>query len=382
LSEKRDYYEILGLHKGASEQEIKSAYKRLAKKFHPDISKEEHAEEKFKEVLEAYSVLIDPQKKQNYDQFGHAAEGFQGFQGFSSEGFSGFDFSGKGTGFDFDDLFNSFGFGDVFGSRAKQKRRPRKGVDLRFDLNIGFEEAVFGIKKEIELDRVESCDKCSGTGSEEKDGLVNCSQCNGTGMQTSAQRTPFGTFTTQTTCRKCRGEGKTVKNPCTKCNGNGRIKKGRKIMVQIPEGIQNGAYLRLAGEGNAGERDAGNGDLYVVIFIEPHEFFKRDEADVYGEVPINFSVAALGGEIEVPTLKGKAELKIPSGTQTGTIFRLKDKGIKDIENGGYGDEYIKVIVRTPEKMSKKQKEVFEELREIEGKTENGLFKKFKKILKK
>ncbi len=372
MTTKRDYYEILGLNKGASADEIKSAYKKMAKKFHPDISKEEHAEEKFKEILEAYSVLSDEQKKSNYDQFGHAAEGFQGFGG---QGTGGFDFSNM----DFDDLFSSFGFGNIFGGRGK-KRGPRKGVDLRFDLNIGFEEAVFGIKKEIEIERIEACDKCNGTGSEEKDGLIDCSQCNGTGMQTHAQRTPFGTFTTKTTCRKCGGEGKTVKNPCSKCHGTGRIKKKRKIEVRIPEGIQNGAYLRLQGEGNAGERGAGNGDLYVIIFIEPHKFFKRDQTDIYGEVPINFSTAALGGEIEIPTLKEKGKLKIPAGTQTGTIFRLKGKGIKDIERGGFGDEYIKVIVRTPEKLSRKQKELFEEIKQ-EEKEDNGFFKKFKKVFK-
>jgi len=368
MTTKRDYYEILGLKKGASAEEVKAAYKKLAKKFHPDISKEDNAEEKFKEVLEAYSVLSDEQKKANYDQFGHAAEGFQG------TGQGGFDFSGM----DFDDLFSNFGFGDIFGSR-KRKRGPTKGVDLRFDLNISFEEAVFGTKREIGIERVESCDKCNGTGSEEKDGLIQCSQCQGSGMQTSSQRTPFGTFTTRTTCRKCGGEGKTVKNPCTKCNGTGRTKKTRKITVKIPEGIQNGAYLRLHGEGNAGERGAGNGDLYVVIFIEPDEFFKRDNTDIYGEVPITFSTAALGGEIDVPTLKGKAELKIPSGTQTGTIFRLKGKGIKDIERGGYGDEYIKVIVRTPEKLSKKQKKLFEEIKEGEKQKENGFFRKFREV---
>jgi len=374
MSEKREYYEILGLKKGASIQEVKEAYKKLAKKYHPDISKEENAEEKFKEVLEAYSVLSNPQKKENYDKFGHAAEGFQGYGGFGGQGF---DFSAMD--FDFDDLFKNFGFGDIFGSR--QRRGPRKGVDLRFDLSIEFEESAFGVKKEIEIERIEACDKCSGSGSEKEEDLVSCSQCNGTGMQTHSQRTPFGTFNTRTTCRKCGGEGKTVKNPCTKCNGTGRIRKKRKITVAIPEGIQNGAYLRLRNEGNAGERGAGNGDLYVVIFIEPHEFFKRDEADIYGEVPITFSLAALGGEIDVPTLKGKAKLKVPSGTQTGTIFRLKEKGIKDIEEGGFGDEYIKVILRTPEKLSKKQKELFEELKEGEKTTENGFFKKFKKVFK-
>ncbi len=377
MAEKKDYYEVLGINKNASEQEIKTAYKKLAKKYHPDISKEENAEEKFKEVLEAYSVLKDPQKRKNYDQFGHAAEGFQGFKGFG-EGFSGFDFSGAG--FDFEDIFDSFGFGDIFGSR--KRRGPKKGVDLRVDLSIGFKEAAFGTEKEIEIERLEECSKCNGTGSEKKDGLITCPECRGTGYETRNQRTPFGTFSTKTTCRRCRGEGKTIKNPCSECNGTGRKRKNRKIKVEIPEGMQNGAYLRLKGEGNAGERGAGNGDLYVVVFVEPHDFFRRDKTDIYGEVPITFATAALGGKIEVPTLKGKAELKIPEGTQTGTIFRLKGKGIKDIEQGGYGDEYIKVIVRTPKKMTKKQKELFEELSEEEEKTENGLFKKFKKILKK
>ncbi len=370
-TEKRDYYDVLGLNKGASADEIKSAYKKLAKKFHPDISKEENAEEKFKEILEAYSVLSDPQKKENYDKFGHAAEGFQGFGG---QGFSGFDFSNME--FDFDDLFSNFGFGDIFG-RGRKPRGPRKGVDLRVDLSISFEEAAFGTQKDISVERTEACDKCNGTGSEGKDGLISCPDCNGTGTQTHSQRTPFGTFSTRTACRKCRGEGKIVKNPCTKCNGTGRINKTRKISVSIPEGIQNGAYLRLHNEGNAGERGAGNGDLYVIIFIEPHEFFKRDETDIYGEVPITFSDAALGKEIEVPALKGKAKLKVPAGTQSGTIFRLKGKGIKDIERGNYGDEYIKVIVRTPEKLSKKQKKLFEEIKEEEKKS-NGLFDKFKK----
>jgi molecular chaperone DnaJ len=374
MTTKKDYYEILGVNRNASQEEIKAAYKKLAKKYHPDISKDKNTEEKFKEVLEAYSVLSDPQKRANYDQFGHAAEGFQGFKGFGD--FTGFDFSGMH--FDFDDLFSSFGFGDIFGSR---KKKPRKGIDLRFDLNISFEEAAFGTKKEIEIERIEECDKCNGIGSEERDGLIACPQCNGTGFQTHSQRTPFGTFTTRTTCRKCRGEGKTIKNPCSKCHGTGRIKKKRKIWVKIPEGIQNGAYLRLKGEGNAGERGARNGDLYVVIFIEPHEFFKRDEADIYGEVPITISTAVLGGEIEVPTLTGKAKLKIPAGTQTGTIFRLKGKGIKDIENGSYGDEYIKVNVRIPKKISRKQRKLFEELREEEKESENNFFKKFKEMFK-
>ena len=381
MTAKKDYYDVLGLKKNVSQDEIKDAYKELAKKFHPDVSKESNAEEKFKEVLEAYSVLSDPEKRANYDQFGHAAEGFTGFRGFGDFSSRGFDFGDfESVGFDFDDLFKSFGFGDIFGRefRGKTKRRPRKGLDLRYDLSISFEEAAFGTKKEIEVERIEECDECSGRGSIGTDGMANCPQCNGRGVIDRTQRTPFGVFSTRTTCNKCRGEGKINKNPCNKCKGLGKIKRKRKISVKIPEGIQNGAFLRMEGEGNAGDIGAGNGDLYVVTFIEPHEFFKRDEADIYAEIPISFAAAALGSEISVPTLKEKVKLKIPAGTQTGTIFKLKGKGIKNREKEGYGDEYIKVIIRTPKNLNRKEKELFEELKkeEKEEYKDNGFFKKF------
>jgi len=380
LPTKKDYYDILGLKKSATQDEIKDAYKELAKKYHPDVSKEPNAEEKFKEVLEAYSVLSDPEKRTNYDQFGHAAEGFTGFRGYGD--FSrGPEFGDFGNiEFDFDDLFKSFGFGDIFGRefRETRKRRPRRGLDLRYDLNISFEEAAFSTKKEIELERIEECEECGGKGSLGSDGMAQCPQCSGKGFIDRSQRTPFGIFTTRTTCSKCKGEGKINRNPCSKCKGLGKIKRRRKITVKIPEGIENGAFLRMQGEGNAGDKGAGNGDLYFVIFIEPNEFFKRDKADLYAEIPITFSMAALGGEIEIPTLKEKVKLKVPAGTQTGTIFKLKGKGIKDISKGGHGDEYIKVIIRTPKHLNKKEKDLFEELQkeEKEEYKDNGFFKKF------
>lgn len=382
--EKKDYYEILGIKKDSSQEEIKNAYKKLAKKYHPDVSKEGNAEEKFKEVLEAYNVLSDPQKRSNYDQFGHAAEGFSGFRGFGDFG-QGFDFSDfSNVGFDFEDLFDRFGFGDIFGREFRRtKHRARKGLDLRYDLSVGFEEAAFGTEKEIELERVEECEKCGGSGSAGKGGMIDCTECGGSGVKETTKRTFFGIFTTRTACRKCRGEGKIVKNPCKECNGLGRIRIKRKIKVKVPEGVDNGSYLRLGGEGNAGDKGAENGDLFVVVFIEPHDFFRRDGTDIFAEIPITFSMAALGGKVKVPTLKEKVNLSIPSGTQTGTIFKLKGKGVKDSERGGYGDEYIKVIVRTPKHLSKKEKELFEQLGKEEKDEigEDSFFKKFSNSFK-
>ncbi len=357
MAEKKDYYEVLGLNKGASKEEIKAAYKRLAKKFHPDVSKEPEAEEKFKETMEAYSVLSDPQKKSNYDQFGHAAEGFSGFRGFGD--FSGFDFGQGfgGMGFEFEDFFT--GFGDIFGSQRAQRKRPRRGLDLRYDLSISFKEAAFGTKKKIEVERVEDCGECGGSGAKKGTKKVRCERCGGSGAQETTKKTFFGVFRARTACSRCGGDGEIIREPCPECGGKGKVKAHRTITVEAPEGIHNGAYLRLKGEGNAGEKGGGNGDLFVVLFIEPHETFKRDGADVFVEVPITFSQAALGTEISAPTLKGKARLKVPAGTQTGTIFKLKGQGIKDLHNGGKGDEYVKVIVRTPQKLGKKEKELFE-----------------------
>ena len=357
---KIDYYKVLGLEKGASVEEVKRAYKRLAKKYHPDISKEQDAEAKFKEVLEAYQTLSDPQKKANYDRFGHAAEGFQGFQGF--RGFNARDFE-----FDIGDLFNGFGgafggnFGDAFRGAFGQK--SRNGSSIRYDINISFEDAAFGTEREISIERTDSCSKCNGAGGE---GKTTCQICQGRGVIRQERRTPFGIFATQSSCHNCSGEGTVVEKICKKCNGKGIAKVKKKIKVKIPEGIASGNHLRLQGQGNAGRKGGQAGDLFVVVFVEPHKIFKRDGIDIYAEIPISFAEATLGTKLDVPTLKGKATIRVPAGTQSGTIFRLKEKGIKDIEGTGRGDEYIKAIVQIPTRMTRKQRELIEALAEEDG----------------
>lgn len=387
MAEKRDYYDVLGLKKGASVEEVKKAYKELAKKFHPDLNKEANAEEKFKEILEAYQVLSDPEKKSNYDQYGHAFEGFQGFQGFRGSGTRDFDF-------DFQDIFEGFGgfggidemlrhafagtSGQAFGGRTRAG--PARGANLRVDLNIGFEEAAFGTEKTIVISRIEECDECQGKGGT---GQEKCQQCNGTGILRQTRRTAFGIFSSQTTCPKCGGSGRIIKNLCKKCLGKGRIKVKREIKVKIPAGIDSGNHLRLKEEGNAGIHGGPAGDLFAVIFVEPHDIFRRDETDIFAEMPISFSEAALGTKLDVPTLDGEATITVPAGTQTGTIFRLKGKGIKKLHETGQGDEYVKVIVETPSKLDKKQRELLEQLAKEEklGEERKGFFEKIRKKFK-
>jgi molecular chaperone DnaJ len=381
MAAKRDYYEILGLKKGSSVDEVKAAYKKLAKKYHPDLNKDDGAEEKFKELLEAYQVLSDPQKKSNYDQFGHAAEGFQGFQGFRGAGSRGFDF-------DFGDIFGAFGGGDQFGFGDMFRQAfgrgaragPTKGANLRIDLNLSFEEAVFGTEKTVAITRVEECKACKGKGGS---GEEDCSECRATGVVRHTRRTAFGMFSTQTTCPKCGGEGKVLKKVCKKCEGKGRVRGRKEIKIKVPAGISSGNHLRLHGQGNAGVRGGPAGDLFVVVFVEPHEVFKRDGADLFAELPISFAEAALGTKLDVPTLKGEAVIKVPAFTQTGTIFRLKGKGVKKLNESGFGDEYIKVIVQTPKKMGSKQKKLFEELAKQEktAKERKGFFQRVKKKFK-
>ncbi|MAG17979.1 MAG: molecular chaperone DnaJ [Candidatus Diapherotrites archaeon] len=367
----KDYYNILGIQRGTSQEEIKKAYKKLAKKYHPDISKETDAEQKFKDVQHAYSVLGDEQKRRNYDQFGEQSERFGqgGFQGFGGEGF------------DFSDIFEQFGgggFGDIFG---QGRRGPRRGEDIIVKLSLSFEEAAFGIKKEIEVDRIEECDNCKGSGAKPGTKIVTCSTCNGSGMEKQIRRTFLGTIATQTTCRKCKGQGESVDDPCPVCSGSGREHKKKKISITIPAGIDSGNHLRLRDQGNEGEKGAVKGDLITVIFVEPHEVFKRDGFDIFMELPVSFSEAALGNEIAVPTLKGKAKLKVPSGTQSGTLFKMKEKGIQKLQRKDFGDQYVRVIVKTPEKMSKKMKKTLEEL-QAEEKIQSerkGFFGKLKGI---
>ncbi len=379
---KKDYYDVLGLKKGASVSEVKASYKKLAKKYHPDLNSDPKSEEKFKEASEAYQTLSDSKKKANYDQFGHAAEGFQGFQGFRGSGARGFDFNmgdifgggGNFAGFGgMEDIFRAFGGG----GQGREAAGPARGANLRIDLSISFEEAVFGTEKTVELTRIENCKECNGKGGF---GEETCSQCHGAGIIRQQRKTIFGTFVTQGTCPKCRGKGKIIKNVCKKCEGKGRTKTKREIKIKVPAGIDTGNHLNLRGEGNAGINNGPSGDLFAVIFVETDKIFKRDGSDIYAELPISFSEAALGTNLDVPTLEEKATIKIPKGTQTGTIFRLKSKGIKKLGETGHGDEYVKIIVQTPSKMNKKQKELFEKLAKEDDvkKQRKGFFGRIKK----
>lgn len=317
----KDYYKILGVDRSASREEIKKAYKRLAKRYHPDLNKDDpKAEERFKEINEAAAVLADDKRRQQYDTFGTAD--FSGFQA----GAGGFDFSGfGGMNFDLGDIFEGIFEGFGFGSRRRQKAGPRRGADLRFDLDISLEDAAFGANKHIILPRFESCTKCDGSGAESKSDIKSCAECGGSGVVRKTSRTPFGMFSRTSTCSKCRGEGKVIKNFCPVCDGSGRVEKSRKIKIEIPKGVDSGTRLRIAGEGEAGEKGGPSGDLYVVLNILPHDVFERHGNDLYIEVPISFAMACLGGEIDVPTLGSTVKMKITEGTQTNTIFRLKGK---------------------------------------------------------
>ncbi|MBI1935392.1 molecular chaperone DnaJ [Candidatus Woesearchaeota archaeon] len=365
----KDYYKILGVGKNASKEEIKSAYKKLAKQYHPDLNKSPDAAEKFKEINEAAAVLGDDSKRSQYDQFGAAGPQFQG------GGFSGFDFSdfmseSGGFGFDFDSIFeNFFGGGGRGSGRA---RRRQRGSDLRYDMEIELEDAAFGATKTISIPRMEECEKCQGTGAESKSDVVTCDECGGRGVSTRTQRTPFGMFQTTTTCRKCRGQGKYIKNECPECDGRGAVQRTRKIEVKIPAGAVDGTNLRIQGGGEAGERETSSGDLYIVIHVKPHEIFERHGNDIYIKAHVPFAAAALGGEIEVPTLKGKASLKIPEGTQSNTVFRMRHQGIPDLHSHHVGDENVEVIISVPEKLTKKQKKLLEDF-EKENKEKKGMF---------
>lgn len=374
---KRDYYEVLGVGRDADEQEVKRAYRRLAKKYHPDVNKSPDSEDKFKELSEAYEVLIDPEKKANYDRFGHAgAESMFGRNGFKWSDFTHFS--------DIEDLFDRDFFGrdifDVFfkGFRGEPQRGPVKGNDLRYDLNISLEDVASDFNTEIHVPRTEKCPTCNGTGAKSDSDIKTCPVCNGSGQEKRERRTPFGQFVSLTTCNRCHGEGRIIDRPCTECNGTGKIRRMRKISLKIPAGVDTGSRLRIANEGDSGLRGGPPGDLYILIHVLPHEFFRREGSDLYCEIPITFSQAVLGAEIEVPTLKSKARIKIPPGTQTGTIFRLRGEGIPRLRTNVRGNQNVRVNAVTPKNLSKRQRELFEELAEIEkakdGETLIGRFK--------
>ena len=363
MSTKRDYYEVLGVGKSADEKEIKKAYRKLAMQYHPDRTPDnKEAEEKFKEINEAYEVLSDETKRRNYDQFGH--EGVNG-QGFGGQGFGG----GFGSG-GFEDIFGDiFGdmFGGGFGGSGRQRRRgPERGADIRQNITIDFEEAAFGKKASIKINRSEECDKCSGTGSKPGTSKKTCPTCNGAGEVRTVQRTPFGNIASSRPCGTCGGEGEIIESPCDKCHGTGSTRKVKTIEVDIPAGIDDGQMIKLAGQGEVGTKGGPRGDLYIVVNIRNHSLFTRDGYDVYLEMPISFSQVALGGEIEVPTLDGKVVYNVPAGTQTGTVFRLREKGIKKLRGNTRGDQYVKVVVETPKNLTDRQKELLRELAKESG----------------
>ena len=368
---KRDYYEVLGVAREADQQEIKKAYRGLAVRYHPDKnSGNKEAEELFKEAAEAYAVLSDQEKRTRYDRFGHAGvgSGSGGFEGFDPDIFA--DFS--------DILGDFFGFGDFFGSPRRGAHHPRRGADLRYDLTISFEEAVFGVKTKIKIPRQENCGKCGGTGADPSQGLMSCSSCDGQGSVRFQQ----GFFTISRTCSNCRGMGKIIKTPCPKCRGQGAVRKEKILEIGIPAGVDEGSRLRVAGEGEAGANRGPAGDLYVVMVVEEHSFFSRHDNHIHCEVPISFSRAALGGEITVPTLEGRERFKIPPGTQSETLFRLKGRGVVSLNGRGKGDQVVRVKVATPTGLNKEQKELFKRLSELsdEGQESGNLFSKLKEML--
>ncbi|MBQ7759543.1 MAG: molecular chaperone DnaJ [Phascolarctobacterium sp.] len=360
---KRDYYEVLGVSKTATQDELKKAYRKLARKYHPDLNKDNpEAAEKFKECNEAYSVLSDDQKRAQYDQFGHAAfenGGMGGGGGFGGAGgFGGFGGSGM------EDIFDMFfgGQGGRGGSRAKAG--PQRGADLRFDLEISFEEAAFGIEKEINLYRDEACDHCHGEGAEPGSKVETCPECNGSGYVRYTQNTMFGQMVNERPCSRCKGEGKIISEPCKECRGKGTVKRNKKLKVKIPAGVDNGSRLRVSNEGEAGAKGGSNGDLYVYLYVKPHKFFERDGTTVLCEVPINIVQATLGADIKVPTLDGQVTMKIPEGTQPGKVLRLKGKGIPSLRNGSRGDQLVRVKVVVPTKLSDKQKDALRKFADI------------------
>ena len=368
MSEKRDYYEVLGVSKDADAKEIKKAYRKLAMKYHPDKNPgDKAAEEKFKEINEAYEVLSDEEKRSTYDRFGH--DGLNGQAGFGGgQGFGGFGGSGGFGGFEdiFGDIFGS-GFGGFGGSGSSSRRRgPRRGADIRQSVTIKFEEAAFGKKIKVKINRSEECDECHGSGAKPGTTKKTCPTCHGSGTVQSVQRTPFGNIASQRTCSTCDGEGEINESPCNKCHGKGSVRKTKTIEVDIPAGIDDGQMIKLSGQGEVGEKGGPRGDLYIVVNVQKHEIFTREGYDVYIEMPIRFTQAALGDKLEVPTLDGKVSYNLPEGTQTGTVFRLREKGIPKLRSNSRGDQYVKVIIDTPKKLNDEQKELLRKFDESCG----------------
>ena len=357
MADKRDYYEVMGLNKSASDDEIKKAYRKLAKQYHPDLHPgDKEAEDKFKELNEAYEVLSDKDKKSRYDQFGHA-----GVDPNFGGGAGGGDPFGGGFGVDFSDIFDSF-FGGGFGGSRRQANpnAPRRGSDTEATVNLMFEEAAKGCKKNITYFQIETCNSCGGNGAEKGTTPTTCPQCNGTGQVRINQRTPFGVVQSTRGCDKCGGKGKIIENPCKTCHGSGHVNRSKTIEVTIPAGIDNDEILNVSGMGNAGVNGGPYGDLHVYVNVRPHPIFERRGNDIWCEMPITFVQAALGAEVTVPTLDGKVSYKVHEGTQPGDIFKFSKKGIPSVRGRGRGDQYVKVTVEVPKNLSAKQKELLKE----------------------
>ena len=378
MADKRDYYEVLGVQKTASADDIKKAYRSLARKYHPDLHPDDKdCAEKFKEVNEAYEVLSDPSKKERYDQFGHAGVdpnygggGFSGGAGFNPFG---------DMGDIFENLFGG-GFGGGFGGSTRARAdAPRRGQDIDTTVTIEFMEACMGVKRDIKINRLDKCPDCKGTGASAGSTPQTCPECGGRGQVKVAQRTPFGVISSQKTCTKCGGKGKIVSNPCSKCGGNGRVRVSKSLSVDIPAGIDDGQMLRVSGQGDAGVNGGPSGNLNVGIRVKNHPLFEREEYDIHCEIPITYAQAVMGDELVVPTIDGNVKYSIGEGTQTGTVFRLKGKGVKKLQRSERGDQYVKVYVEVPKNLDKKQKEL---LKEFEASLEDKNYEKKKNFFDK
>lgn len=380
MAEKRDYYEILGIDKSATPEEIKKAYRRKAKECHPDLHPDDPtAEEKFKEVNDAYEVLSDSDKRAKYDRFGHAGvDPTYGDAGQPGQGFGGMDF-------DLGDIFSSFFGGGFGGSQRSNPNAPQRGSDIQSGVTISFEEAAKGCKKTIEIPRIEVCDECSGTGAARGTTTQTCPQCGGRGQVHTQQQTPFGNISTSRPCTRCNGKGTIIPTPCSKCKGNGRIRRNVKLEITIPAGIDDRQIFTVRGQGNKGVNGGPAGDLRVGVNVRPHPFFERDGNNVWCDMTVSFAQAALGDEIEVPTLDGKVKYSIPAGTQPGDVFKLRDRGISGVNGRGRGDQLVRILVEVPKNLTERQKELIRELnRELgaqvakESEDKKGFFGKKKK----
>ncbi|MCA9932496.1 MAG: molecular chaperone DnaJ [Ardenticatenaceae bacterium] len=379
MADKRDYYEVLGVQRNASKDEMKKAYRRLARQYHPDVNKDDNSSERFKEINEAYEVLSDDDKRAAYDRFGHAGvqNGGAGFSGFDAAGFGGFA-----------DIFEEF-FGGGLGGR-RQRRGPRRGADLRYDLTISFEEAVFGIEKDIEITRAEICHGCNGSGSEPGTAPERCTTCNGSGEVRRVQQSILGSFVNVATCPNCQGTGEVITTPCKVCHGRKQVQRTRTIKVKIPAGVDNDTQIRLTGEGGPGVHGGPPGNLYVVIQVKRHEFFQRRGDDIFLDLQINVAQAALGDEVTVPTIDGEEHLTIPAGTQAGAVFKLRGKGVPRLDRSGRGshigrgDEHVIIQVAIPKNLTDEQKRLFKELSGTLGKAvvpqQRGFFDQLKETL--